>query len=150
LHRSRDSCKKVFVKEIDRNDRLDFMRHLYSIGNEARTVYNLISIVQQWLPEFLSRQNIEQMSIEVAEHSVKIQSSRGLTLLIRHPTQYAYERSGPVFQHCHCPDPYSGGYIELSKKDGSACDGFALHREPILESESGVTWHRVAGSFDPA
>ncbi len=49
LYRFRDTCKKAKLKEIDRNDCLNFMRHLYSAGNEARTVYNLISIVQQWL-----------------------------------------------------------------------------------------------------
>jgi integrase len=49
LHRFRETCKKVYVKDIDRNDCLEFMRCLYANGNEARTVYNLISIVQQWL-----------------------------------------------------------------------------------------------------
>ena len=49
LYRFRDSCKKKLVKEVDRKDCLEFIRHLYSIGNEARTVYNRIGIVQQWL-----------------------------------------------------------------------------------------------------
>ncbi len=49
LHRFRDTCKKQLVKDVDRGDCLEFMRHLYSIGNEARTVYNRIGIVQQWL-----------------------------------------------------------------------------------------------------
>jgi integrase len=49
LYRFRDNCKKKLVREIDRKDCLEFMRHLYSIGNEARTVYNRIGIVQQWL-----------------------------------------------------------------------------------------------------
>lgn len=49
LYRFRDTCKKELVKDIDRKDCLEFMRHLYSIGNEARTVYNRIGIVQQWL-----------------------------------------------------------------------------------------------------
>jgi integrase len=49
LHRFRNTCKKEFVKDVDRKDCLEFMRHLYSIGNEARTVYNRIGIVQQWL-----------------------------------------------------------------------------------------------------
>jgi integrase/recombinase XerD len=49
LYRFRDTCKKMKVKEIDRSDCLEFIRHLYSIGNEARTVYNRIGIVQQWL-----------------------------------------------------------------------------------------------------
>ena len=48
LHRFRDNCKKEYVKDVDRNDCLEFMRHLYSIGNEARTVYNRIGIVQRW------------------------------------------------------------------------------------------------------
>lgn len=34
LDRFRDTCKKVYVREIDRNDCLEFMRHLYSNGNE--------------------------------------------------------------------------------------------------------------------
>ncbi|MGH9604832.1 MAG: tyrosine-type recombinase/integrase [Terracidiphilus sp.] len=49
LYRFRDNCKKKLAKEIDRKDCLGFIRHLYSIGNEARTVYNRIGIVQQWL-----------------------------------------------------------------------------------------------------
>ena len=49
LYRFRGTCKKEFVKDVDRKDCLEFMRHLYSIGNEARTVYNRIGIVQQWL-----------------------------------------------------------------------------------------------------
>ena len=49
LYRFRDNCQKEYVKDIDRKDCLEFMRHLYSIGNEARTVYNRIGIVQQWL-----------------------------------------------------------------------------------------------------
>jgi integrase len=49
LFRFRDTCKKEFVRDVDRKDCLEFMRHLYSLGNEARTVYNRIGIVQQWL-----------------------------------------------------------------------------------------------------
>lgn len=49
LHRFRDTCKKRVVKDVERKDCLEFIRHLYSIGNEARTVYNRIGIVQQWL-----------------------------------------------------------------------------------------------------
>jgi integrase/recombinase XerD len=49
LYRFRDTCKKEFVRDVERKDCLEFMRHLYSIGNEARTVYNRIGIVQQWL-----------------------------------------------------------------------------------------------------
>ena len=49
LHRFRDTSKKEFVRDVERKDCLEFMRHLYSIGNEARTVYNRIGIVQQWL-----------------------------------------------------------------------------------------------------
>jgi hypothetical protein len=33
LYRFRDNCKKKLVKEIDRKDCLEFIRHLYSIGN---------------------------------------------------------------------------------------------------------------------
>lgn len=49
LYRFRDTCKKTKVHEIDRDDCLEFIRHLYSAGSEARTVHNLICIVQQWL-----------------------------------------------------------------------------------------------------
>lgn len=49
LYRFRDTCKKAKVHEIDRDDCLEFIRHLYSAGSEARTVHNLICIVQQWL-----------------------------------------------------------------------------------------------------
>lgn len=49
LYRFRDACKKTKAHEIDRDDCLEFMRQLYAAGNEARTVHNLISIVQQWL-----------------------------------------------------------------------------------------------------
>jgi integrase len=49
LYRFRDTCQKEFVRDVDRKDCLEFMRHLYSLGNEARTVYNRIGIVQQWL-----------------------------------------------------------------------------------------------------
>ncbi len=49
LYRFRDNCNKVNVSDIDRQDCLEFIRHLYSIGNEARTVYNRIGIVLQWL-----------------------------------------------------------------------------------------------------
>jgi hypothetical protein len=48
LHRFRETGKKVYVKDIDGNDCLEFMRCLYANGNEARPVYNLISIVQQY------------------------------------------------------------------------------------------------------
>ncbi len=49
LYRFRNQCAKVYVRDVNRDDCLEFMRHLYSIGNEARTVYNRIGIVQQWL-----------------------------------------------------------------------------------------------------
>lgn len=45
----RDQSSKTYVKEIGRDDCLAFMRHLYSIGNEARTVFNRIGIVLHWL-----------------------------------------------------------------------------------------------------
>ncbi len=49
LHYFRDQCKKVHVKDVVRDDCLEFMRYLYSIGNEGRTVYNRIGIVLHWL-----------------------------------------------------------------------------------------------------
>jgi integrase/recombinase XerD len=49
LHYFRDQCKKVHVKDVVRDDCLEFMRYLYSIGNEERTVYNRIGIVLHWL-----------------------------------------------------------------------------------------------------
>jgi integrase/recombinase XerD len=49
LYRFRDTCSKAHIQDIDRNDCLSFMRHLYSIGNEARTVFNRMGIVQQLL-----------------------------------------------------------------------------------------------------
>ena len=49
LHQFRDTCKKTLLKDIVRDDLKAFMRHLYSQGNEARTVYNRIGIVQQLL-----------------------------------------------------------------------------------------------------
>lgn len=49
LYSFRDTCKKSKLHEIDRDDCLAFIRHLYSVGNEARTVHNLVCIVQQWL-----------------------------------------------------------------------------------------------------
>lgn len=49
LHKFRDTCGKRYLQEINRDDCLGFMRHLYSIGNEARTVFNRMGIVQQLL-----------------------------------------------------------------------------------------------------
>jgi integrase len=49
LYKFRDTCGKAYVQDVDRNDCLSFMRHLYSIGNEARTVFNRMGIVQQLL-----------------------------------------------------------------------------------------------------
>lgn len=49
LYRFRDNCKKEFARDAERKPCLEFMQHLYSIGNEARTVYNRIGIVQHWL-----------------------------------------------------------------------------------------------------
>jgi len=49
LYHFRDSCKKTRLKEIVRDDLKAFMRNLYAQGNEARTVYNRIGIVQQLL-----------------------------------------------------------------------------------------------------
>ena len=49
LHKFRDTCTKRYVREITRDDLLDFRRHLYSFGNEARTVFNRMGIVLQLL-----------------------------------------------------------------------------------------------------
>lgn len=49
LHKFRDTCGKRYLQEINRDDCLGFMRHLYSMGNEARTVFNRMGIVQQLL-----------------------------------------------------------------------------------------------------
>jgi len=49
LYKFRDTCGKSYLQEINRDDCLSFMRHLYSIGNEARTVFNRMGIVQQLL-----------------------------------------------------------------------------------------------------
>jgi integrase/recombinase XerD len=49
LHKFRDTCGKRFLQEVSRDDCLAFMRHLYSLGNEARTVFNRMGIVQQLL-----------------------------------------------------------------------------------------------------
>jgi integrase/recombinase XerD len=52
LYRFRDTCKKRYVEEVDRDDLLDFRRVLYSLGNEARTVFNRMGIVLQLLKIF--------------------------------------------------------------------------------------------------
>lgn len=49
LYKFRDNCGKNFIQDINRDDCLIFMRHLYSVGNEARTVFNRMGIVQQLL-----------------------------------------------------------------------------------------------------
>lgn len=49
LNKFRDTCGKLYLEEINRDDCLAFMRHLYGIGNEARTVFNRMGIVQQLL-----------------------------------------------------------------------------------------------------
>jgi len=49
LHRFRDSCPKRLIEEISREDLLEFRRQLYSLGNEARTVFNRMGIVLQLL-----------------------------------------------------------------------------------------------------
>ena len=43
------SCDKRYLQEVARNDCLKFMRHLYTSGNQARTVFNRIGIVVQFL-----------------------------------------------------------------------------------------------------
>jgi hypothetical protein len=49
LHKFRDTCSKRSLEEIDRDDLLAFRRQLYSLGNEARTVFNRMGIVLQLL-----------------------------------------------------------------------------------------------------
>jgi hypothetical protein len=45
----RETCTRRYVHEVNRDDCLEFMRHLYSLGNEARTVFNRMGIVLQLL-----------------------------------------------------------------------------------------------------
>lgn len=52
LYKFRDNCKKRYVEEVDRDDLLEFRRVLYSLGNEARTVFNRMGIVLQLLKIF--------------------------------------------------------------------------------------------------
>jgi hypothetical protein len=49
LYKFRDTCKKEILTDINRDDLLDFIRHLFSIGNEARTIRNRIAIIEQVL-----------------------------------------------------------------------------------------------------
>jgi integrase/recombinase XerD len=49
LYKFRDNCEKKYLQDINRDDCLSLMRHLYSIGNEARTVFNRMGIVEQLL-----------------------------------------------------------------------------------------------------
>lgn len=49
LNLFRDTCGKEFLEEINRDDCLAFIRHLYSIGNSARTAHNRVIIVLQLL-----------------------------------------------------------------------------------------------------
>jgi hypothetical protein len=49
LGKFRETCSKRYVHEVNRDDCLAFMRHLYSSGNQARTVFNRMGIVLQLL-----------------------------------------------------------------------------------------------------
>jgi integrase/recombinase XerD len=49
LEKFRETCSKRYVHEVNRDDCLGFMRHLYSLGNQARTVFNRMGIVLQLL-----------------------------------------------------------------------------------------------------
>ena len=49
LHKFQAHCPKKILAEINRDDLLEFMRHLYSIGNEPYTIRNRIAIVEQVL-----------------------------------------------------------------------------------------------------
>lgn len=47
LRKFQANCPKKILAEINRDDLLEFMRHLYSIGNEPRTIRNRIAIIEQ-------------------------------------------------------------------------------------------------------
>jgi integrase/recombinase XerD len=49
LHKFLETCAKTHIKDVIKDDCMDFMRHLYSLGNEPRTVFNRIGIVLQLL-----------------------------------------------------------------------------------------------------
>jgi integrase len=49
LEKFRDVCTKKYLREVERDDLLAFRGHLFSIGNEARTVFNRMGIVTQLL-----------------------------------------------------------------------------------------------------
>lgn len=49
LNTFRDTCKKEYLQDLDRHACLAFMDHLYSVDNEARTVANRMSVVEQFL-----------------------------------------------------------------------------------------------------
>lgn len=51
LYKFRDNCPKKLLHEINRDDLLAFKQHLFSIGNEARTIFNRLGIVQQLFNE---------------------------------------------------------------------------------------------------
>jgi integrase len=49
LKKFQTHCPKKVLAEINRDDLLEFMRHLYSMGNEPYTIRNRIAIVEQVL-----------------------------------------------------------------------------------------------------
>lgn len=51
LYKFRDNCSKPRLHDVTRDDLLAFKKHLFSIGNEARTVFNRLGIVQQLFNE---------------------------------------------------------------------------------------------------
>ncbi len=51
LHMFRDNCPKKDLLALDRQDLLNFKHYLFSLGNEPRTVFNRLGIVQQLLNE---------------------------------------------------------------------------------------------------
>jgi integrase/recombinase XerD len=51
LYKFRDNCSKPLLRDVTRDDLLAFKKHLFSIGNEARTIFNRLGIVQQLFNE---------------------------------------------------------------------------------------------------
>lgn len=51
LHLFRDNCPRKDLFALERQDLLNFKHYLFSLGNEARTVFNRLGIVQQLLNE---------------------------------------------------------------------------------------------------
>jgi integrase/recombinase XerD len=52
LTRFRQSCRKSYVDQIQRENILDFMSHSYGRGLTKVTIYNQLTVVLQWLKAF--------------------------------------------------------------------------------------------------